>query len=141
MAVTELAGVDALLGAVGQHLGSSDWVTVTDDRVRAFGVATGDTAAPGNGAVAPANLILSLSNMLLPQILEVTGISAGVNYGAGEVRFPEPVAVGSRVRARADLVAADPVPGGVQTTIVITIVIEGRDGPACVIEALSRWLA
>ena len=87
MAVTELAGVDALLGAVGQHLGSSDWVTVTEDRVRAFGVATGDTAAPGNGAVAPANLILSLSNMLLPQILEVTGISAGVNYGAGDGAF------------------------------------------------------
>ena len=147
--MTELDGVDALLAAVGRHLGSSGWVEITGDRVVAFGVATGDTAvvsaepgtAPDGPAIAPANLILSLSNFLLPQILEVTGISAGVNYGTGEVRFPAPVPVGSRVRARADLVDAQPVGGGVQTTIVITIDIEGRDQPACVIESLSRWLA
>jgi acyl dehydratase len=63
----------------------------------------------------------------------------GVNYGVDKVRFPCPVRVGSKVRAGAELVAVDEVSGGVQTTMLITVEIEGSDKPACVIEALSRW--
>jgi acyl dehydratase len=144
VAVTAIEGVEALAAAVGRDLGTSPWFEVTQATVDAFAraVATGATAAvPATTTdLAPPYLIMSLSNFFLPQILEVTGISAGVNYGTGEVRFPAPVPVGSRVRARADLVRADPVDGGVQTTILITIEVEGRAESACVIEALSRWL-
>jgi acyl dehydratase len=63
-----------------------------------------------------------------------------VNYGVDKVRFPSPVRVGSRIRAGAELTAVDEVKGGLQTTIVITIEIEGSDKPACVIESLSRWM-
>jgi acyl dehydratase len=71
----------------------------------------------------------------------VPGASAGVNYGTGRVRFPSPVPVGSRVRGGAEITAVDEIPGGVQTTIAITIEVEGQAKPACVIESLSRWLA
>ena len=69
------------------------------------------------------------------------GASAGVNYGTGKVRFPSPVPVGSRIRGGAEIAAVEEIPGGVQTTITITIEVEGSDKPACVIESLSRWLA
>jgi acyl dehydratase len=64
-----------------------------------------------------------------------------VNYGTGKVRFPAPVPVGSRVRGGAEITAVDDIPGGLQTTITITIEVEGATKPACVIESLSRWLA
>ena len=66
--------------------------------------------------------------------------SAGVNYGTGKVRFPAPVPVGSRVRGGAELDAVEEIAGGVQTTITITIEVEGQAKPACVVESLSRWL-
>jgi acyl dehydratase len=63
-----------------------------------------------------------------------------VNYGTDKVRFPSPVKVGSRIRGGAELTAVTEVKGGLQTTIVITIEIEGSTKPACVIESISRWL-
>jgi len=71
----------------------------------------------------------------------VRGASLGVNYGAGSVRFGAGLPVGSRVRGTALLVACDEIPGGVQTTIRITVEVDGADHPACVVESLSRWLA
>ena len=68
------------------------------------------------------------------------GASAGVNYGTGKVRFPSPVPVGCRVRGGAEITAVEDIPGGVQTTIAITIEVEGQDKPACVIESISRWV-
>ena len=78
---------------------------------------------------------------MLPEVVEVRGISSGVNYGVDKVRFPAPVPVGSRVRGHVRLEAAEEVAGGVQTTMVITVELEGAAKPACVVEALSRWLA
>ena len=69
------------------------------------------------------------------------GISAGVNYGANKIRYPAPVRVGAKVRAGVELTAVEPVVGGIQTTMVITIEIEGGTKPACVIESVSRYLA
>jgi acyl dehydratase len=79
--------------------------------------------------------------MLLPELVEVRGASLGVNDGTGRVRFPAPPPVGRRVRASAALVACDEVSGGVQTTIRVTVEVEGGDKPVCVVDALSRWLA
>jgi acyl dehydratase len=149
---TVLVGVDGIVAAVGRHLGYSDWLVVSQDRVDAFSEATAfhqwihdDTplavAGPFGGPIVQGDLTLSLSNYFLPQILDVQGISAGVNYGTGRVRYPSPVPVGARLRAGAELVGAEPIPGGVQTTIRITVEVEGSAKPACVIEALSRYLA
>ena len=85
-------------------------------------------------------LTLSMVNEMLPQLIEVPGASMGVNYGTGRVRFPAPVPVGSRIRGNGKLTAAEPVNGGVQATVQVTIEVEGGAKPACVIETLSRFL-
>lgn len=151
MAATTLNGPDDVRSHLGAHLGYSEWITVDQDRVNLFADATGDhqwihvdveraTTGPFGAPIAHGYLTLSLSNYFLPQIVEVQGFSAGVNYGVDKVRFPSPVKVGSRVRAGAELTAVSEVTGGLQTTIVITIEVEGSPKPACVIESLSRWL-
>ena len=153
MAVTTFAGLDELRAATGDHLGFSDWTEITQERVDEFADATGDhqwihvdpararAESPFGGPIAHGYLTLAISNELLPQILEVRGISMGVNYGVDKVRFPSPVPVGSRVRAGGELVAVAEVTGGVQATIRITIEVQGAAKPACVIESLSRYLA
>lgn len=151
MAATVITGPDDLRARLGQHLGFSDWLDVDQSRVNLFADATGDhqwihidaeraTKGPFGAPIAHGYLTLSLSNLFLPQIVEVRGFSAGVNYGVDKVRFPSPVKVGSRVRGGAELTAVGEVNGGLQTTMVITIEIEGGSKPACVIESLSRWM-
>jgi len=136
--VIVLGGLDAVRGAVGRDLGTSDWVTVTAAQVGQYAQATGDVS-PDGATVSPW-LLLSLTNLFLPQIVEVRGIAAGVNYGTGEVRFLGEAQVGERLRGSASLIDATEVSGGVQTTIRITVEVEGIDEPVCVIDSLSRWL-
>jgi acyl dehydratase len=145
--------LDELRAAAGQHLGWTDWMDITQERVNQFADATGDhqwihvdveratAESPFGGPIAHGYLTLALSNLFLPQLITVPAASAGVNYGTGRVRFPAPVPVGSRVRGGAEIAAVEEIPGGVQTTISITIEVEGGTKPACVIESISRWLA
>ena len=89
---------------------------------------------------------MSLTNLFLPQVVEVQGISAGINRGTGKIRFPAPVPVGSRLRGGVELVAVDDVERdgvvtGIDTTMIITVEREGGDRPVCVVESLSRYLA
>jgi acyl dehydratase len=79
--------------------------------------------------------------MLSPQIFTVTGISMGVNYGAGRVRFPSPVPVGSRLRLGAALQSVEEVTGGAQVTMVFTFEVEGAPKPSCVAEVIFRYYA
>lgn len=145
--------LDDLRDAAGTHLGWTDWIDITQDRVNLFADATGDhqwihvdvaranAESPFGGPVAHGYLTLALSNLFLPQLIDVPAASAGVNYGTGRVRFPAPVPVGSRVRCGAEITSVADIPGGLQTIITVTIEVEGNDKPACVIESLSRWLA
>lgn len=150
---TVFASPDDLLGAVGEHLGHSDWVSVDQPRIDVFAEATGDhqwihvdpeaaAAGPFGATIAHGYLTLALTNQMLPEIVRVENISMGINYGVNRVRFPQPVVVGSRLRASATLTAADELPGGagVQTVITITVEIEGQAKPACVVESVSRFL-
>lgn len=139
MAVTTLHGQDELQASVGSRLGHSEWLTVSAERVEAFRHATGDPSTTADGMI-PAMLVLSLTNCFLPEIVAVRGFGSGVNYGTGPVRFPAPAPVGSRLRGSAELVAVDAVAGGVQTLITISVQVEHRHGPACVVDSLSRWL-
>jgi acyl dehydratase len=139
--------------ATGTHLGWTGWIDITQDRVNRFAEATGDhqwihvdveratAESPFGGPIAHGYLTLALSNLFLPQLIAVPAASVGVNYGTGKVRFPAPVPVGSRVRGSAEITSVEEIPGGLQTTIAITIEVEGTEKPACVIESLSRWLA
>lgn len=129
---------DELLGAVGRDLGVTEWAAVDETGVRNFLKATG-SPAHSNGTVPPL-MILSWTNRFLPDLLEVRGVSSGVNYGAGTVRFPAAVHEGQRIRASARLSDASEVPGGVQTTVEITVEAEGSTEAVCVVESLSRWM-
>lgn len=148
---TILDGEDAVRAAVGNHLGYSDWLQIDQDRINLFADATGDHQwihvdvekakdGPFGAPIAHGYLTMSLSNLFLPQIVEVRGFSMGVNYGVDKVRFPAPVTVGSRIRGGGDLIEVTEVNGGLQTLVRITVEIEGGTKPACVIDSLSRWL-
>ena len=145
---------DELRAAAGRHLGYTDWIEIDQERVDLFAEATGDhqwihvdveratAESPFGGPIAHGYLTLSLSNLFLPAAARGAG-----RVGRRELRHrqgavPEPrCRVGSRIRAGAEVIAVDEIAGGLQTTILITIEVEGSDKPACVIESLSRWMA
>lgn len=141
-----------LAGAVGRHLGYSDWLEITQERVNQFADATDDhqwihvdveraKKGPFGGPIAHGYLTLSLVSMFLPQIVEVRGISMGINYGTEKVRFPAPVPVGARIRAGGELVAVEEIKNAVQAIVRVTIEVEGKDKPACVVDTISRFYA
>jgi acyl dehydratase len=146
----------ALSDWVGREIGPTDWTTIEQDRIDLFADATGDhqwihvdperaAAGPFGAPIAHGYLTLSLVNSFLPKLMRVDNSSMGVNYGVDKVRFPSPVRVGSRLRARAEVVAVDPVPGapgggeGVQATVRVTVEVDGSDRPACVVDTVSRF--
>ncbi len=134
---------------VGQNIGTSEWITVTQERVNLFADATGDhqwihidpeRAAKGPFGTTIAHGFLTLS--LLPEMsasaMEVKDTRMGVNYGLGKVRFPAPVPVGSRLRGHFKLAKYEPLEGGAQLTVEVTMEREGSDKPVCVAESLAR---
>ena len=150
---TTIDGIDGLKAMVGQHLGYSDWLEITQDRVNQFADATGDHQwihvdperakdGPFGGPIAHGYLTLSLGPMLVPQVLSVTGISMGVNYGTEKVRFPSPVPVGSNLRVGLELVSVDDRPdGSAQVVMRSTFEVEGASKPACVAETVTLYYA
>ena len=139
-----------LEAAVGTKLGESEWLTIDQDRINLFADATGDhqwihvdpvKAKEGSfgTTIAHGYLTLSLVNMFLPEIVDVQGISMGVNYGCEKIRFPSAVKVNSRVRGVGELTQVEHVKGGVQATIRVTVEIEGSDRPGCVVDTISRY--
>jgi acyl dehydratase len=140
---------DELPKLAGQDMGTSDWVLIDQDRINKFADATGDhqwihvdverakAQMPGGKTIAHGYLTLSLIPMLGSQVMSISGVSRGINYGSNKVRFTNMVPVGSRVRARQKLIAAEPKGPGLQLTNEITIEIEGQDRPACIAETIS----
>lgn len=149
MSVLIINGVEELKAHVGQQLGYSPYMEITQEQVNTFADATGDhqwihvdveraTAGPFGGPIAHGYLTLSLGPVLYPQVVQVRGFTMGVNYGANKVRFPSPVAVGSKLRLGVKLVEVDEIPGGVQTTMEFTFEVEGAPKPSCVAEIIFR---
>ncbi len=150
MAPRQINGIDELKALAGEHLGHSDYVEITQERVNTFAEATGDhqwihvdveraKQGPFGGPIAHGYLTMSLGPMLAPQIFSVEGISMGVNYGSSKVRFPSPVPVGSKLRLGAKLVNVDDVAGGVQVTMEFVFEVEGAPKPSCVAEVIFRY--
>jgi acyl dehydratase len=145
--LNSLAEVPAL---VGQEVAVSDWITITQEQVNLFAEATGDhqwihvdvekaKAGPFGAPIAHGFLTLSLIPKFFENAMQIHGTRMGVNYGLNKVRFTSPVPVGSRLRARMKLLAADPIDNeGLQMTWQVTVEREGADKPACVAESLSR---
>ena len=134
---------------VGQEIAVSDWVTISQERINQFADATGDHQwihvdveraknSPFKSTIAHGFLTLSLIPCFSEPSIKVKSIKMGVNYGLNKVRFTNPVKVNSRVRGRFVLKAFDPIEGGAQVTMNVTVEIEGQEKPACVAESISR---
>ena len=144
--VREVSYAD-LPSLAGEEVGVSEWLTISQDRVNQFADATGDhqwihvdvprATKEIGGPIAHGYLTLSLIPYFASQILRVTGVSRGINYGSNKVRFTNMVRVGKRVRMREKLVSVEPKSGELQMIAECTIEIEGEDRPACVAETVS----
>lgn len=136
---------------VGQELGVSDWLEITQDRVNRFADATGDhqwihvdveRATKELGSpIAHGYLVLSLVPFLAKNIVAYQGVSRGINYGCNKVRFTNMVPVGARVRMRVKLDACEMRAGAYQLVNQCTIEVEGQERPACVAETVSLLYA
>lgn len=152
MAPRHIESIDALKGLIGEHLGYSDYMTITQERVNQFAEATGDhqwihvdveraKTGPFGGPIAHGYLTLSLGPVFLPQIFSVGGIAMGVNYGANKVRFVSPVPVGAQLRAGVKVMSVDDTPGGARVTLETTFECEGASKPSCIAEVIFQYFA
>ena len=144
-----LAEIDA---AVGEELGPTEWLTISQERVNTFADATGDhqwihvdvaraAAGPFGGTIAHGYLTLSLLPLLASQLFHIDTMGAKLNYGVNKVRFPHPVPVGSSIRATATIAAVTDVPAGKQLITRYVLEIEDVDKPACVAETVVLLLS
>ena len=149
MTARVITGVAGLKAAVGEHLGYSEYIKISQERVNQFAEATGDfqwihvdveraKSGPFGGPIAHGYLTLSLGPMLYPTVVRIEGFSMGVNYGANKVRFPSPVPVGSKVRLGVKVLEVEEIANGVQMTMEFTFECEGSSKPSCVAEIIFR---
>ena len=145
-----IESIQALKGLVGEHLGHSEYLTITQEQVNLFADATGDhqwihidvekaKSGPFGGPIAHGYLTLSLGPVLLPQIFSVGGVAMGVNYGCNKVRFMSPVPVGARLRAGVTVKSVEDVAGGAQVTLETTFECDGAAKPSCIAEVIFRY--
>ena len=134
---------------VGQEVGISDWISIDQKRIDQFAEATGDhqwihvdpvraAAGPFGATVAHGFLTLSLLPEMGASAFRVLDTRMGVNYGLNRVRFPAPVPSGSRLRGRFKLLSYEPIEGGAQLTVEVTMEREGSPKPVCVAESVAR---
>ncbi len=146
---TTYATLAELAALEGQTLGTSDWITVGQDRIDRFAEATGDhqwihvdpvraAAGPFGATIAHGFLTLSLLPLMFDSGFAIADVRMGINYGLNRVRFVTPVKVGSRVRGHFKLLRYEALEGGAQLTVEASIELEGAPKPACVAETVSR---
>jgi acyl dehydratase len=145
-----MSSIRELESRVGQEVGVSPWVEITQERIDTFAKAIEDfqwihvdaeraKSSPFGKTIAHGFLTLSLLSHLSEQTFAFSDRRMGINYGLNRVRFTSPVPVGSRVRARFTLLKLEKIDGnGVQVTWTATVEIEGAAKPALVAEWLGR---
>jgi acyl dehydratase len=150
MPMREIASLDELKGLVGSELGVSRWFGISQQRIGTFADATDDhqwihldperarAESPFGGTVAHGFLTLSLLPAMFADAVAMTDVRMALNYGMNKVRFPAPVASGSRVRGRFVLAALDEFEGGAQLQLDVSVEREEGGKPACVAQFLVR---
>ena len=139
-----------LLKLVGQWLGTTDWMTVTQGQVDQFAEATGDrqwihtdperaAKGPFGGIIAHGYLTLSLAPAVISQVLEIREQTAALNCGLNKVRFPSPVRVGTQIRAAVTVMSAQQKTSGVESVFTLRYEIDGEDDPACVADVIMLY--
>jgi acyl dehydratase len=149
--MTTISHPKDLLAMIGQDLGSSPWLDVSQERINVFADATDDhqwihvdveraKTGPFGGPIAHGYLTLSLLIPLWSEILVIEELDMAVNYGLNKVRFPAPVPAGSRVQVSTTLADAEEVGGnGIQATIDTVMRVEGADKPVCIAQMVHRY--
>ena len=148
-ATVHFATLESLRDKIGQHLASSDWISVDQERINQFAQATGDhqwihidpvraAAGPFGTTIAHGFLTLSLLPEISQSAMAIDDVTMSVNYGLNRVRFMAPVPAGSRLRGHLKLKSYEPIAGGAQVVTEVTIEREGADKPACVAETVAR---
>jgi acyl dehydratase len=149
MTKTVIAHLADLATRVGDVLGTGEWIEVDQARIDRFAEATGDrqwihvdparaASGPFGTTIAHGFLTLSLLPEMAASAFAIADVRMGVNYGLNRVRFTAPVPVGSRLRGRFRLLAFEPIEGGAQLTVEVTMEREGADKPVCIAESLTR---
>ncbi|PSR70236.1 dehydratase [Nocardia sp. MDA0666] len=148
--MTFFDNLDAVRAGAGAELGVSAWIDVPQNRIDAFADATEDrqwihtdsaaaAAGPFGTTIAHGYLTLSLVSAFLADLLAVGDVAMAVNYGLNKVRFPAPVPSGSRIRGHGRLADVTDIPGGLQTTTIVSVEREGVGKPVCVAEVVTRF--
>ena len=145
-----VASFDEMRSLVGDEIGVSEWIGVSQEKIDLFAEATGDfqwihvdverakAEMPGGKTIAHGYFTLSLVPQLVYTIYQIDGVAHGLNYGSNRVRFTAPVPSGSRVRARYKLINTEDVKNdGLRMTGEVTMELEGSERPACVAEVMS----
>ncbi len=146
---TILNGIEGMKPYIGQHLGFSPWVEVTQERINLFAEASGDrqwihtdvkraAEGPFGKTIAHGLLTLSMIGAMAQHVFKIEGFKMGVNYGFDKIRFTSTVPVGSKLRLGARILSCDELPNAVQTVIELTIELEGSHKPACVAQMIVR---
>ncbi len=143
--------LDEVKAAAGQEIGTSDWKHITQEQVNDFADATGDhqwihvdveraKEGPFGQTIAHGYLTLALLPMFSAQVFNLETPGAKLNYGINKVRFPNPVPVGAKVRARISFGEVTDIPAGNQLIQQYVIEVDGQDKPACVAETVVLLL-
>ena len=142
-------GITGLKEYVGQEIGVSDWLVITQERIDAFAQATNDhqwihtnpekarAELPYGNTIAHGFLTLALAPHFVQEIYRIEGIRMAINYGLNSVRFTSPVVTGSLLRMRARLVQAEDMAGGCKATTRVSFEVEGKNKPVCVADTLT----
>jgi len=153
MALKQIEGIDELKELVGEEIGPTDWLEVTQEEIDKFAEISRDDQwihvdreraereSPFGTTIAHGNLTLSLTDGFRRELIEQRGVKLGVNYGFDKVRFPAPVPAGARVRCKAEIISVDELEDGWWHVVTrLTIEVEGSKKPACVADSVGRAL-
>ena len=147
--------LEELKARIGTEIYTSDWITVSQEKINAFAEATDDhqwihtdperaaRESPYGAAIAHGYLIISLYPQMRRNVVDgvpvYSGVKSSINYGLNKLRFPNAVRAGSRVRGHTELVHVKKIRNSIQMIEKLTVEIEGEEKPACVAEAIV-WL-
>jgi acyl dehydratase len=149
-----LESLQSLKDHVGREIGTTAWLTVTQERIQQFADATGDhqwihvdperarRESPYGTTIAHGFLILSLMSHFLREAIQLPpGVRQVINYGLDRVRFPAPARAGDNLRARIRLQSCKELEGSLKTVFDITIEAEGAEKPCCAAEWIVLYFS
>jgi len=147
-----LESLQSLKDYAGREIATTGWLPVTQERIRQFAEATGDhqwihvdperarRESPYGTAIAHGFLTLSLMSQFMRETIQLPReVRQTINYGLNRVRFPAPVRVGEKIRARIRLQSCRDLPGSVEAVFEITVESESAEKPCCVAEWILRY--